>query len=300
MKKLLLFVAFFSMAAMACNAQSTGKKILNAIVDGLTSDGNKKDSPTHKYIEAGGQVGLVAPRNAVEEATSYSWSPAESDKVRVVSSSKNSCTIQGLRSTSGTIVNYKYYYKIYKDGKEKTESTTIPFTITISRIDPEAITIDQETTVGWGVTAQLRPRFTPQFAEAGLSFDSDNTDVVKVNTNGVMTGIALGDANVRIRTSNGLETETHVTCVIPPVSKIEVVGHDKKEKLQQGDEIQLDYRYGPEHAEPNVTWSSNDEEIATVDQTGHVKFVGHGTVHIICTDRSGAKGDVKLKPKKAK
>lgn len=297
MKKSLFFVAFFAMTAMTCNAQSFGEKILNAIVDGL-SDDKKKDTPTHKYIEAGGQVGLVAPKSAVEEASSYSWSPAESDKVRVVQSTKSSCTIQGLRSTSGTIVNYKYSYKYYKDGKEKTENVSIPFTITISRIDPEAVTIDQETTVGWGITSQLRPRFTPQYAEAGLSYDSDNTNVVQVNSNGVMTGIALGEANVRIRTSNGLETETHVTCVIPRVSKIEVVGYDKKNKLIPGDEVQLDYRYAPEHAEPQVTWSSNDEEIAKVDQNGHVTIVGNGTVHIYCTDKNGAKDDIKLKPKK--
>lgn len=299
MKKMIILFAFLAMTAMTCNAQSTGQKILNAIVDGLTSDG-KKDTPTHKYIEAGGQVGLVAPKNAVADATSYSWSAAESSKVRIVQSSKNSCTVQGLRSTSGTVVNYKYNYKIIKDGREKIESATIPFTITISRIDPEAITIDQETTVGWGITSQLHPRFTPQFAEAGLSYDSDNTDVVRVNTNGVMTGISLGEANVRIRTSNGLETETHVTCVIPAVSKIEITGHDKHDKLYPGDELQLGFKYGPEHAEPSVTWSSNNTEIATVDENGLVKIVGHGTVHIYCTDRSGAKDDIKLKPKKAK
>lgn len=298
MRKAIILIAILAMTATTCSAQSVGNKILNAIVDGLTGS-DKKDNPTHKHIDAGGMVELTVPKDIVKRGfTSYRWTANESSKVRIVDSSKTGATIQGLKSSSGTIVHFKYKYKVFVDGKEKSEEGSVAYTITINRVEPESITIDQETTVGWGITAQLRPRFTPQYAEAGLSYDSDNTSVVQVNSNGVMTGIALGEANIRIRTSKGLETETHVTCVIPNVSKIEITGNEKGKKLIPGDELQLDFMYAPEHAAPSVSWSTSDSSIATVDETGHVKIIDKGTVHIYCTDKNGAKGDLKLKPKK--
>lgn len=271
-----------------------GKAIVNALL------GNSKEDPTHKTIDAGGMVGLVLPRNITQLGLDrVSWEPVDSRYLRVKESSKTSATVQGLRSTSSTVINARYTYKTIVDGKEKQVTEKFPFTITIRRIDPEAVSLPQVVTVGWGVNAQLSPRLTPAFSECGFMYDSDDINTVTINENGVMYGVKLGETDIVVRTSNGLQCSTHVRCVIPPVNSLTITGYDKKgEKIVVGDELQLGYTYGPEHAEPSVQWSTNKPELATVDQTGHVKFLDHGTVHVILTDKSGAKTDVKIKVKK--
>lgn len=301
MKKIFIIISLFALTATT-NAQAQANRVAEAIVDAIFGDGKKKDTFTHKTTDAGGQVSFTVPKEILAQAAGewYSWEVSESSKAAVVSSTRNSAVIKGKYSTSSTIINYKYRVREFVNGKEKYETVSFPFTLTVNRIEPTSITIDQETTVGWGIQSQLRPKFTPEFSEAGTSYDSDNTNIVTVSANGVVTGQKLGDANIIIRTDNGLETRTHITCVIPPVSKIKVTGHDKSEKLYPGDEIQLGFDYAPEHAEPQVRWYSSDKQIATVDENGLVKILDHGTVHIYCEDKNGAKNDIKLKPKKLK
>lgn len=300
MKKLFIVMFLFTLTA-AANAQSA-ERVAEAIVGAIFGDSKQKDTHTHKTTDAGGQVAFNVPKEILSRASGqwYSWEVSESSKAAVVSSTRNSAVIKGKYSTSSTVINYKYKVREFRDGREKEETVSFPFTLTVNRVEPTAITIDQETTVGWGVSSQLHPKFTPEYSEAGTSFDSDNTNIVTVSANGVVTGQQLGSANIIIRTENGLQTQTHITCVIPPVSKIQVVGHDKKEKLYPGDEVQLSFNYAPEHAQPQVRWYSSDSQIATVDENGLVKILDHGTVHIYCEDKNGAKNDIKLKPKKLK
>lgn len=296
MRKIITLLLLAALVATGAQAQeSLGKAIVNAIFGG-----GGKDDPTHKTIDAGGMVGLVLPKNITQLGLDrVSWEPVDNRYLRVNESSKTSATVQGLRSTSSTVINAKYTYKTFVDGKEKQVTEKFPFTIKINRIDPEAVSLPQIVTVGWGVTSQLSPRLTPAFSECGFMYDSDDVNTVTVNENGVMYGVKLGETDITVRTSNGLECSTHVRCVIPAVTALEITGYNKKnEKIVIGDELQLGYNYGPEHSEPSVTWSTNKPEIATVDQNGLVKFLDSGTVHVILTDKSGASTDVKIKVKK--
>lgn len=300
MKRIFVVLALLVSTATFAGAQSAGERIAEKIVDAIFGDNGPKDTPTHKHIDAGAQAAFSVPKEIQAKAYGdwYSWEPAERGKVDIISKSRTGVTVRGLRSTSSTIINYKYKVIIEKDGVKKEEVESFPFTLTIFRIVPTGMTIDQETHVGWGVERRLAPRFSPDYAEAGLTFDSDNPSVVTVNSNGVMMGQQLGEANIYITSDNGLKTSTHVICVVPAVSTISVVGFDKKANLYPGDSVQLDYRYGPVHAEPCVRWVSSDTEVATVDENGLVTFISNGVVHISCVDADGAKGEVKIRVKK--
>ena len=294
-KTALLIVMCLAFSANTLQAQSVGEMIVNALL------GEKKEDPTHKYIDAGGVVGLMLPQNITRKGlTSVYWSPVDSRYVRVKEQSGNSAVIQGLRSTSSTVVNAKYSYKTIVDGKEKTVTETFPFTITIKRVDPTSITMPQITEVGWGTSRSLPIRLMPEYSECDFLFDSSNTNIATVNANGSLYGVALGETDVLVKTSNGLQCETHVVCVIPGVSEVRITGFDKNVKYVAGDEFKLGFSYAPEHAIPEVTWSSKDPEVATVDNEGNVKVLSHGTTHIIVTDKTGMKNDIKLKVKKSK
>ena len=294
-KKVIALLLILSATASFCHAQSTATKIADAIVDAIFGP---TDSPTHKYTDAGGQVAFTVPKDVLSQASDswYMWDPEESRKVKIVSSSRTAATVRGVKSTSSTVINYKYRTKIVgKDGKEKEEVVSYPFTMTIYRVTPTGLTINQESSVGWGVNSTLNPRFTPEYAEAGLSYDSTDPSVVSVNSDGVMTGRTLGEADIIIRSENGLETSTHVKVVIPSISDISITGFNKKMKFYVGDVLHYGYCYSPLHAEPSVTWYSTDSSIATVDQEGTVSFIAPGTVTIVCKDRTGCYDQFKVK-----
>ena len=302
MKKITFTIMMCALSVMGAKAQSVKEVIADAIVSAIVGDSKQgKDTPTHKYIDAGGTVGLVLPKNITSlELGTVTWSPVDSKYVRVRQSNKTSAVIQGIRSTSSTVVNAKYSYKTFRDGKEKTVTETFPFTITVYKVDPESVTLPQVTEVGWGLSRGLPLKVTPEFAECNYLFDSSDINTVTVDGNGYLYGVQLGEADVTVKTSNGLTCETHVRCVIPPVSEVKITEYNKKEKHEIGDELQLSYTFAPEHAIPEVKWSSTDPEIATVDQNGHVILKDSGTVHIVVTDKTGKKNDIKIKVKKSK
>lgn len=290
-KKILIFASFFLLACSVCQGQERGNLRPGP-------GGPRKEEPRQKTIKAGGEVAFSVPRDVLDRGYDrYKWE-IDDRKLKIISYDKSSATFLGIASTPSTVINYKYFYKVKdKDGKDKTESATIPFTVTILKVAPTSIDVRPETTVGWGVNSYLSYRLWPEYSEADMHFLTDNPNVVTINSSGNAYGVALGEANVYVKTDNGLEAVTHVTCVIPEVSNIKVKGYDKKQKLYVGDELQLEAEYSPVHSEPSLTWSSSDETKATVDAYGYVKIVGKGTVHIICKDISGVKGDVKLKSK---
>lgn len=302
MKKITFTIMMCALSVMGAKAQSVKEVIADAIVSAVFGDSKQgKDTPTHKHIDAGGTVSLVLPKNITSlDPSAVTWSPVDSKYVRVRQSNKTSAVIQGLRSTSSTVVNAKYSFKKFKDGKETTVTETFPFTITVNKVDPESVTLPQVTEVGWGVTRGLPLKVTPEFAECNYLFDSSDINTVTVDGNGYLYGVKLGEADVTVKTSNGLTCETHVRCVVPSVSSVEVTGFNKKDRHEVGDELQLSFSHAPEHAIPEVKWSSTDPAIATVDQNGHVKLLDTGTVHIVVTDKTGAKNDVKIKVKKNK
>ena len=56
--------------------------------------------------------------------------------------------------------------------------------------------------------------------------------------------------------------------------------------MKVGDELQLSVTISPETVlNKHVTWSSNNENIATVDKNGLVKALNNGTVEITATSK---------------
>ena len=294
-KKFVSLSAF--LLILSCGAYAQSGNLIVDILDALLDD----DSADHKYINAGDQAHFMVPKNILGSAHGdwYQWS-TEYDKVRIVSTSRDGITVRGVKSTSATIVKYRYKVKVIRDGKEHEEEMSYPFTLTIRRVEPTSLTINQETTVGWGTRCSLATVLYPEYSEAGLTYTSSNPDIVSVDSYGTLTGNALGEADVFIKSDNALEASTHVVVGIPAVSEIRITGFDSRIKVYPGDTMRLGFQYAPEHADPSVSWISTDSHVATVDQSGLVTFLEAGTVKIICQDIDGAEGSVRIKCRKSK
>jgi LPXTG-motif cell wall-anchored protein len=85
-----------------------------------------------------------------------------------------------------------------------------------------------------------------------------------------------------------LKIEANITPVIVPVKGITLSDTDLK--LTRDQEVPLDFAISPTNAtNKNVTWSSSDPSVATVDPTGKVKAVGIGNAVVTATTEDGRK-----------
>lgn len=119
-------------------------------------------------------------------------------------------------------------------------------------------------------------------SETDVEFSSDNS-AVSVSETGVVTGVSAGTANVTIK-SKADENVTKTIAVTVSATKTPVtsVTLDKSELVIKETHIEeLVATVLPEEASiKTVTWSSSDEEVATVDQDGKVTGVKAGTATI--------------------
>lgn len=111
-----------------------------------------------------------------------------------------------------------------------------------------------------------------------VTWSSDDKNVATVSESGLVTAVGVGDATITA-TADGVSDTCDITVEIKPVTSVTL--SSEEESIVIGDKMNLTAAVLPSNAtHPEVTWSSSDNIIATVDQTGKVTAVGIGTVTI--------------------
>ncbi len=121
-----------------------------------------------------------------------------------------------------------------------------------------------------------------------LTWASSDTSIATVSDNGLVTAVAPGTAMVYASTSNGLTAECTVTVTakIIEVSGISLSNYELL--MREGHTAELIAVVSPEDAtDKTVTWKSEDESIATVDNNGIVTAIKTGVVNINATTVNG-------------
>lgn len=141
-------------------------------------------------------------------------------------------------------------------------------------------------TVGGNET--LIPTITPENAtNKNLTWTSDAENIATVDTTGKVTAVAPGTANITVTTEDGGFTATCAVTVNQPVTGVKL---DTTElSLYTGESETLTAKVEPADAtNQDVTWSSNNNAVATVEN-GTVKAVGEGEATITVTTADGGK-----------
>lgn len=113
-----------------------------------------------------------------------------------------------------------------------------------------------------------------------VSWTSSATSVATVSSTGMVTGVMAGSATISA-SAQGVSGSTSLT-VNPPASSIVISGNSNS-PLEVGATRQLvatAYNNSGQPVNVNVQWTSSDDGIATVDQTGLVTGVAKGTATI--------------------
>jgi len=145
--------------------------------------------------------------------------------------------------------------------------------------------------IGIGETSSLSVAYTPSNTnQKTITWSSSNSSIAAVSTNGVVTGVAAGNATITasVATESGTTTDT---CAVT-VSTIAATGvtlSDSSATLNIGGTKALTAAVAPANAtNKNVNWSSNNTGVATVNSSGVVTAVAIGTASITVTTVDGS------------
>ena len=241
-------------------------------------------APGGKTVAVGDSIALgveYTPRNATMKAVE--WSSKNTDVATVDADG----VVTGLRK--GTVAIQAKAL----DGSGKTASATI----TVAQM-PTAIEVRESSVyVATGQNAYVHASVLPQSAnDRNVTFTSTNPAIATVSASGQVRGVRRGECEIIVTArGNSAVTASIPVQVIQKVTNITFTGQPVS--LPVRTTAQLTWTVEPADASiQEVTFSSSNRNVATVDENGVVTGYTRGTATITAaaTDGSGRRGQVRV------
>ena len=264
-----------------------------------TEDGGHEDSCTIKIVKTGEEVAVtgvsldkstlklnkdargkltatVEPTNATNPAVSWSSSKPE---VATVDGEGNVSAVGGGTATI-TVTTVE-------GGFTATCEVTVNVPVNDVSLDKEKAEMPESGTL------QLTATVLPEDASnKNVKWISTNTSVATVDSTGLVTAIAKGNATIIVETEDGKRTDKCEVTVSVPVESVSV--NPATAKLIVGRTLTLEAKVLPKEANQGVVWSSTDDKVATVDGNGIVTARAKGTAIITATADGGKKASCNI------
>ncbi len=182
------------------------------------------------------------------------------------------------------------------DDPEEPEQPTKPGGGTTTA-EPRYIVVNRNSiTLSVGATDRVVATVSPDNADQTITWSSNNTSIAKVNSSGVITGVAPGVTSITATAKNGVKAQVKVTVTDPsggsgggdyvPLTGLSL--NKSSITLNVGSTSQLSVTYQPTNTtEKGIVWSTSNKNIVTVDQNGKVTAVASGSVTITAKSNNG-------------
>jgi uncharacterized protein YjdB len=255
-------------------------------VTAISVTGLTLDKPTLD-LEGINSIGMlkasVVPSNATNKK--INWSSDNTSVATVDISGKVTAIAAGTATITATTVDGSFV-----------ASTTVTVTVPIIPIAITGVTFDKTTLnlVGINSTTSLIASIIPTSAtNQKVTWTSDNTAVVTVDTNGLITSIGVGSATITVTTEDGGMTAVAtvtvtMTPIVIPVTEL-VINKSSLNLSGIGSSEKLTSSIVPSNAtNQNIRWESSDTKVATVSLDGTVTSVGKGTATITAITEDGS------------
>ena len=147
-------------------------------------------------------------------------------------------------------------------------------------INPKSVELEK------GEAKVLDLSFEPQKAKHGeITWNSSDPDVVTVDEDGYIKGVAVGNAVVSAKSDEGIKATCKVTVKAPKPQVLELSAQEAT--INVGETLELTYTLEPVDADTSLlTWSSSDEAVATVNN-GVVTPIAEGSAVITLSSAEG-------------
>ena len=143
-----------------------------------------------------------------------------------------------------------------------------------------------KTTINKGERIKLKVNISPTDAvDKTLKYSSENTKVASISSDGYILGLSSGTAKITAKANNGVTSSISIN-VYSPVTDI-VLGTQNCTVQVEG-QYKINASILPDDANnKNITYASENEEIATVDQNGNITGIAEGNTNIIVSSEEG-------------
>ena len=145
-----------------------------------------------------------------------------------------------------------------------------------------------ELTLNKGQSAKLTATIEPNDFTDAAKWKSSDTSIVTVADDGTVKAVGVGTATVSFFAGN-----TKASCKVTVLQPVTSIRFTKSSvSLDGGDTMQLTINIRPDDAaNKDIVWSSSDESVATVNQSGLVTALkkGTATITVIAQDGSDCK-----------
>ena len=221
---------------------------------------------------------LFNPSNATNQA--ITWTSSDNSIVSIDTNGK----ITGLKIGEANITATSYNNKIATChvkviAKEETQKDDVKITLDTSYL---SININE--------SAQLIETITPNGSVANVKWSSSDEKIAKVDNSGMVTGISTGNATITASLSNGAKAECVVNVSQKTINPLLISLSQTRLNLNINESRVITATVRPENAtNKNITWSSSNTSIATVDSNGKVTAKGSGTAIITARAVNGVK-----------
>lgn len=178
-------------------------------------------------------------------------------------------------------------------------SDTVPTAVVIE-------SVDNIFKINVGETAQLKAKVSPETAEQTVTWSSNNKQVATVDEAGLVKGISVGNAKITASATkiiSALKTVTvqghfYITIEeekIDPIT-VDIIGENE---MYVDQILKLSLTTEPLTTKISGTWSSSNEEVASVDQNGRVfgKIAGNVTITYFTNETLQATHSLEIKPR---
>jgi len=211
---------------------------------------------------------------------SQSWSSSDTNVVSVDGSGNITAKKAGT-----AVITVKAKGKTAK-GKTVESSDTCTVTVKAIIVPTKIELSDSNLTMEISETRYLTATVSPYDAvDKSVTWTSSNSSIVTVD-NGFIEAISDGTATITAKTSNGVKAECKIKVneIVPRGLAL----YPSAFTLTEGSSKQIEADISPTNAKnKTITWSSSDESVAKVDNSGNVTGVEEGIATITAKTSNG-------------
>jgi len=233
-------------------------------------------APTSATMVVGDQQQFTATVNVVNGAsTAVGWTSSAAAVASVTSSGQVTAVTAGSATITATST-----FDATKSAAAQITVNPKPAVVSVA-ITPAAPTV----IVGQNVPLTATVTVVGG-ASTAVTWTTSNASIASVTAAGVLTGVAVGNANITATSVADPTKSATVPVVVsaPPPAVVSVSVTPVNPTAVVGDQVQLTANViVVSGAATTVTWSSGDQAIATVTPTGQVTAVAAGSVTITAT-----------------
>jgi uncharacterized protein YjdB len=232
-------------------------------------------------------IATINPSNATNKKVTW-----ESSNTSVATVSDGVVKTKGVGTATITVTTV--------NGKKDTCKVTVNSSI----IDVQSVTLNTnsiKTKVGEEVslTATVYPS---NATNKTITWTSSDNSIVTVSSSGKIKGIKTGSATITAKSNNG-KTATCKVTVESSTTTVSVTGvslDNTAITLKVGGTKTLVATVSPSNAtNKTITWTSSDQSVATISNTGVVTAMKEGTTTITATSNNGKTATCKVTVEKA-